>query len=601
MGDSNKGTDNFSSNEIEADWFIIREAECVNESLDELFENSTASTISNLIDDTDNVDQGNSLALFQEQYSAEYDKDIADLKRKYTATPEKPDADISPRLSAVHISPEKGINSKRRLLYDSGIADDEAENSIIQVSTETEAGEENGGQSELMHILKSSNVKATLLSKFKEKFGVPFNELTRAFKSNKTCTKNWVVSVMVVSEELIEASKTLLQQHAVFFQVIDCDFNALYVIEFVASKNRDTILHLFKSMLNVKEEQLLCEPPRLKSVPAALFFYKKSIANCCYKFGNFPEWISALTIVNHQLATAETFKLSEMVQWAYDNDWDDEPSIAYHYALYANENANAAAFLNCNSQVKYVKDCYQMVKLYKKQEMRNMSMTEWIDKCCKDITPNDDWKEIVQFLKYQHINFLEFLIAFKLFLKGIPKKTCIVIYGPPDTGKSFFCFKLVSFLRGKVVSYMNKNSHFWLSPLAEAKIGFLDDATMSCWIFMDSNMRNAFDGNKVSIDVKHKNLQEIKLPPMFITTNINVTTEPTLMYLKSRLKCFSFPNPLPIDDKGNPLYTFSDSCWASFFSKFRRQLELSEEDASGDEREPERPFCCTAGHSVEPD
>nr|UXX42007.1 MAG: E1 [Gammapapillomavirus sp.] len=600
MADS-KGTEkNFDLEGIN-EW-CITEAECVNESLDNLFEESTNdSIVSNLIDDADSVDQGNSLALFNQQSSEEYDKALVVLKRKLNVTPEKPSvADLSPRLLAVHITPER--QSKRRLFNDSGIAEDEAESSYVQVAAslpENVAGNHNGALAEELSILRSSNLRATLCCKFKEKFGVSFTELTRSFKSSKTCSNNWVVAVFAVSEELIESSKSLLKVHVDYLQVIASDFTVLYLFEFKSGKNRDTVTKLLNSMLNCKEEQILAEPPKLRSTATALYFYKKAITNTCFRHGAFPTWLANLTLVNHQAASAESFQLSDMIQWAYDNDMTDEASIAYNYAIYASENSNAAAFLKTNCQVKYVKDCCAMVRMYKKQEMRNMTMSEWIAKCCGDVKEGDDWKDVAKYLKFQGVNIIQFLIALKLFLKCIPKKMCIVIYGPPDTGKSYFCFHLVKFLKGKVVSFMNKASHFWLTPLLESKIGFLDDATYCCWSYLDTHMRNAFDGNSVSVDVKHKNLQQISLPPMFITTNIDVTAEPTLMYLKSRLTCFAFPNALPCNEKGEPLFTFTDKSWACFFRKFWKQLDLAEEDAAGDTGEPERPFCCTTRNSID--
>lgn len=219
-------------------------------------------------------------------------------------------------------------------------------------------------------------------------------------------------------------------------------------------------------------------------------------------------------------------------------------------------------------------------------------MGAWIRKCCSNVPEGDGWKEIAKFLKFQHVNMLSLLIAFKQFFKNIPKKSCIVFYGPPDSGKSFFCFSLIKLLQGKVVSFMNRNSHFWTQPLIDAKVGMLDDATFPCWTFLDTYMRNAFDGNSVSVDVKHKNLQQIKLPPMFITTNVAVPTEPTLKYLQSRLTCFEFPNTMPFDDVGKPLFNITTECWAMFFSKFFRQLELEEDD--GDTADTDRTFYCTA-------
>ena len=146
---------------------------------------------------------------------------------------------------------------------------------------------------------------------------------------------------------------------------------------------------------------------------------------------------------------------------------------------------------------------------------------------------------------------------------------------------------------------MNKNSQFWLTPLLETKIGFLDDATHACWSFLDTHMRNAFDGNQVSVDVKHKALQQVKLPPMLMTTNVDVPKEPTLMYLYSRLTCFQFANKMPFDDNGDPLFNITNDCWAMFFRKFRTHLDLIEEEADGDSGDTDRPFYCTARNSID--
>ncbi|ATQ38184.1 E1 [Gammapapillomavirus sp.] len=600
MADLPKGTENLDSNDTVDGWCFISQAECVDsvDTLSELFDaDSVASNISNLIEDFDEPDEGNSLALFNQQVREECDRAVIELKRKFVASPPRTVEELSPRLQAVYISPKR--QSKRRLFADSGI-EDETTNSNVQVDvTENNVAGKNDCANEEYVILHSSNRRATLYAKFKEKFNVSFNELTRVFKSNKTCTHNWIVVVFAVADELVEASKIILQQHCEYIQIIPADFTAMYLLEFKSAKSRETVCNLFMSFLNISDLQILSEPPKNRSTVAALFFYKKNIANIGFKYGILPEWVTALTVIEHQAASAETFELSQMIQWCYDHNYVDEATIAYNYALYAEQNSNAAAFLKSNQQLKYVKDACQMVRMYKRQEQRNMSMAAWINKCCGDITAGDEWRTIVRFLTFQHINILSFLIALKQFFKNIPKKSCIVIYGPSDTGKSFFCFKLVKFLQGAIVSYMNKNSHFWITPLIESKIGFLDDATPACWNFLDSNMRNAFDGNYVSVDVKHRALQQVKLPPMFITTNKDVTKDDGLKYLVSRLVCFEFPNKMPLDGKGNPVYNITTESWAMFFRKFASHLELEDEDTDGDPGNSDSSFCCTARHSVD--
>lgn len=91
--------------------FIEREAECddgggdQDDEYEALFEQSTQDSFL----DNEDVDQGNSLALFTEQSGAEDEQQVAVLKRKYTQTPRKDRVEVdslSPRLDAVTISPK---------------------------------------------------------------------------------------------------------------------------------------------------------------------------------------------------------------------------------------------------------------------------------------------------------------------------------------------------------------------------------------------------------------------------------------------------------------------------------------------------------------
>lgn len=143
---------------------------------------------------------------------------------------------------------------------------------------------------------------------------------------------------------------------------------------------------------------------------------------------------------------------------------------------------------------------------------------------------------------------------------------------------------------------MNRASHFWLQPLLEAKLGYLDDATFACWSFIDVNMRNALDGNEVCIDSKHKNPQQLKLPPMLVTTNVDVAKEPTLLYLRSRLQIFEFPNKLPFNEDGSLVYEITNATWTCFFRKLATQIDLSPKEELQDESgRSDSSFRCTAG------
>nr|AYA94514.1 MAG: E1 protein [Human papillomavirus] len=589
MGDHKQG--NLFGNEGCSSWFI-EEAECFDslDTIDDLFEKSTeASDISNLIDDVDNCSQGNSLALFNKQLTEECEADIQALKRKFTTSPEQSVNALSPRLAAVQISPQRSI--KRRLFGDSGIEEDEAENSNEKVV------ELSGNDNDNLNLLNTENFKGVLLNKCKEKFDVLFTEITRSFKSNKTCSPQWVIFAHSIQMELIEASKIQLQSHCDFLQVICYDFSVLYFLLFKSPKNRETVEKLMCQILNCKEIQLLSEPPRTRSAAVALYFYQKAFGNASYKVGDFPDWVKKNTLINHQsAAVAETFDLSQMIQYAYDNNLVDESKIAYRYAQIADIDTNAAAFLKSNNQARFVRDACIMVRHYKRQEMRDLTISEWIWKCSDDCEGDGEWKTIALFFKFQHVNFVSFLTAFRDFLKSIPKKNCMVFYGPSDTGKSYFCHSLIRFLRGKVISFMNRGSHFWLSPLADGKIGLLDDCTFQCWQHIDVNMRGALDGNEVCIDSKHKTPIQITLPPMMITTNFDVEKEESFMFLKSRLQIFYFPNRIPVNEDGSLVYTINNETWKCFFRKFATHLDLTpREDLQNESGRSDKSFRCTSG------
>ena len=605
---ADKGINSSNSLEGGSEWYIVTEAECEEElnDLERLFDESDCSDISNLIDDGDELDQGNSLALFNQQLLKDCSQQVLELKRKYCSPLKQVEVELSPRLQSVSLSANSN-NSKRRLFEDSGLGN-EAEDSIetTQVADTNSSGEgqteqpiahENGDSNICQELLKSRNATVTALAKFKDTFGVSYKDLTRVYRSNKTCCNNWIIAVFGVQDDLYESSKTLLKNHCNFFQAIayslSCSVLALYLCEFKSAKNRDTIMKLICQLLNVQEVQVMTDPPKHKSMVVALYFYKQAFSNTCYKYGDFPDWIKTQTIVSHQ-ADTETFELAKMVQFAYDQNIVEECELAYAYASMANEDTNAAAWLKSNQQAKYLKDCAQMVRYYKKYEMRKMSMSEWIFACCDKVEEDGDWKVIPKFLKYQDVNFISFLCALKDMFKNIPKKQCIVITGPPNTGKSYFIFSLIHFLEGKVVSFMNHKSHFWLQPLGDCKVGFLDDASFACWQFIDVNLRNGFDGTPVCLDSKHRNPVQIRLPAMFITSNVEVDKEQQFYYLHSRIKVFNFPRVMPLDDDGKPIYIITDASWKSFFSKLEKQLDLCRpsDQTNG---EPDRTFRCVAG------
>jgi hypothetical protein len=597
----NKGSETDGLHE----WCLL-EADCsdIENDLETLLERNSDSDVSDLISNDGDLEQGNSRELFQQQELEESNALLQSLKRKYISP--KAVLQLSPQLESISLSSDHKTKRKLFAEQDSGVEltltnETEDVTTLVQQEEEVPAletsstsnlrKEDNAHYKELM---RCSNLKATLLSKFKNAFGVSFAELTRQFRSNKTCCNDWVVAIYGVNYDLFESSKQLLQQHCDYICVTEMSAMFLYLLCFKAGKNRQTVIRLLVSMLYVAEEQILSEPPKLRSTVSALFWYKGSSNAATFTHGSYPKWIIEQTLIGHQTGEAATFDMSTMVQWAFDNDLTDESDIAFGYAKLAPDDVNATAWLAHNNQARFVRECANMVRYYKKGQMREMSMSAWIHFRLEQVEGEGQWSTIVKFIRYQGINFISFLSALKDFLHGKPKKNCLLIYGPPNTGKSAFTMSLVKVLHGRVISFVNSKSHFWLQPLSESKIALLDDATDPCWIYMDTYLRNGLDGHLVSLDCKHKAPIQIRFPPLLITSNINAMVEPNYRYLHSRLVAFEFPNPFPMKDDDTPEFELTDQSWKSFFKRLWRQLDLSDQEDEGEDGEPEKAFRCVA-------
>lgn len=595
-----KGT-KYDAKEGCSEWLSL-EAECSDSSLDgdleKLFDEGTDSDNSDFIDDGDAI-QGNSRELFCQQECEESEQQTQLLKRKYIS----PTAvlQLSPQLESISLSPQH--KTKRRLFeQDSGLessineAEDHSQTQVEEVPAIVPPTTAQGtkGLEIVKDLLKSNNVKAVLLAKFKEAFGVGFMELTRQYKSNKTCCRDWVISIYAANGDLVEGSKQLLIQHCGYIWLQQMPPMCLYLLCFNVGKSRETVLRLLSTILQVSEVQVLADPPKLRSVLAALFWYKGSMNPNVYAHGTYPDWILAQTMINHQNADATQFDLSTMIQFAYDNQYVEEAIIAYQYAKLADTDANARAFLQSNSQARIVRECATMVRHYIRGEMREMSMSTWIHKQLLSVDGEGHWSNIVKFVRYQGINFIDFLSVFTKFLHNRPKQNCILFHGPPDTGKSMFTMSLINVLKGKVLSFANCRSTFWLQPLIEAKIALIDDVTDVCWDYIDNYLRNGLDGNVVCLDIKHRAPCQVKFPPLLLTSNIDISKEQKHKYLHSRIKCFAFTNKFPFDADHKPQFELTDQSWKSFFERLWTQLELSDQEDEGEDGNTQRTFQCTA-------
>lgn len=571
------------------------------------------------------VEQGNSRELFNQQEAEELEQLCLVQKRKYESPKEKLTCDLSPRLQAISISPRKPPSSKKRL-FDSearGVdKTDEAANTPgtgTQTQTQVESGVfsdfslcanesvSSGSSSQasdtlVIDLLKSKNRRATLLAKFKERFGVSFCNLTRPYNSSKTCSCDWVVAGFGIHEQVYEGAKVLLKQHCTYLHMQRIPHESgsviLLLLSFIHQKCRETLVKLLVSVLGAPEGQYLCEPPVIRSPPAALYWFKQALSSISYVDGDAPEWLMRQTQCSAQVE-AVAFDLSQMIQWAFDNEYTNECTIAYEYALLADTDANARAWLKSNTQAKYVKDCATMTRYYLRAQMRKMTMGEWIVKQGSAIEDNGEWRVIAKFLRFQHIDFISFINIFKDLLKGVPKRNCLAIYGKPNTGKSSFTMSLIDFLNGRVLSFVNSKSSFWLQPLVDTKIALIDDATGAFWDYADVFLRNAFDGNCICVDAKHKAPTQIKCPPLLITSNLDILQEEKWKYLHSRVACIPFEYEFPLTEEGQPVFQFSKQNWKAFFKKFWTHLELGDLEAS-DDGDPSDSFRCTAGRTTGP-
>ncbi|BDH85311.1 putative replication protein E1 [Four-toed hedgehog papillomavirus] len=610
MATNREGTDPLEGSS--GDWYIVREADVeFDPDLEELFDQETESEVSGLIDDTEQ-EEGNPLQLYQQQ-SAEEDQQLCSkLKRKYASSPQDVNA-LSPRIEALKILSSGASCARKRLFQKQDEAPNDAAQTQVEGVVDTETGEsslddsvESSGSSSshtdidcVRDLLRTSNIKATVLSKVKEAFAVSATELYRQFRSDKTCATDWVVCGYGVTSLFITGALDVLKPHCEFVKLCSgsCRDKLVFVclLQFISTKSRETVTKLLSTLFGLVDKQLIIEPPKIRSVPAALFWLRVHGET----YGELPDWVKRQTTVTQQLGTPRLFELTQMVQWAYDNNYYEESEIAYNYAKLGEEDENARAFLSSNSQPKYVRDCVSMLRYYRRAEMQGMSMAEWVDHCVSQIDDGGDWREIVKYLRLQNIGFIQFAGALKKLLKGVPKSNCLVVYGPPNTGKTLFCLSMIRCLRGRVLSYVNSKSQFWLMPLVDAKIAMIDDATGPCWDYIDIYMRNAVDGNEISVDRKHCNPIQIKCPPLLITSNINLLHDDRWRYLHSRVQLFNFETPMPLKDDGSPAYALTEVNWKCFFQRFREHLELTPPEPSEDGGESRQPLrLCTGGDSA---
>lgn len=436
------------------------------------------------------------------------------------------------------------------------------------------------GEELLRRCLRAKNQTNTVLAVFKELYTASYFEVTRQFKSDRTQSFEWVFLLLgaaqVVYEALVECLKSVCEY--VLYDIICEQRIGLYFCGFNCSKNREGLRRWLRTTLNTDPACLiLADPPNTRSVLAALFLSKLGVGH-----GEAPAWCK--NVLCSGTLTGENFELSKMIQWALDNNYLDEASIAYHYAKYAEEDENAKLFLQSNQQAKYVRDACTMVRHYTRGKLHATPINEHIALCMQrfsDADLEEGWKKIVVLLRFQHCVFSDFLMALRLWLQRKPKKSTLCFVGVPDSGKTMICMSLIEFLQGKVLSFGNRFSTFWLQPLVDCKAACIDDVTIPCWDYIDCYMRNALDGNVICVDCKHKAPVQMKCPPLLLSSNYDPREVEgyqggcKYQYLLSRLKILLFNRPIPILEGGRPRFLVQAADWRSFFYKFQSDLGIS--------------------------
>lgn len=540
--------------------------------------------------DNASIAEGNTLALFQTQVSQAGKEKLNFLKRRlHLSCEDAPRVNTRP-LQVV--DQNRSPAAKRRLFDLSG------ENEVSPIASQasqvlspqfSSSGRESfPSQNSSLHlqILRSKNQAACKLAIFKFVYCVSYCDLTRPFKNDKTTNNQWVAAIFGVSEDLYTSSKQLLGRECCYLQS-NCRAHekgsvALMLLSFKVAKSRETVTNLLKNVLDVNAEQMLIQPPKVRGVTAAMFWYKMTFSPHTCTVGTLPKWIEYQITLSDNTSEALKFDFSVMVQWALDNDISEECNIAFQYAQLAETDQNARAWLGLNNQAKIVKDVCTMVHHYQRAMLRSMSISEYIHKMCERVTGQGNWLIIMQFLRYQGIEPIRVVNCLKAWLQGIPKKNCIAFIGQPNTGKSLFTNSLISFLKGKVLNFANSASHFWLSPLTDAKVALIDDATHACLKYCDTYLRNFFDGYPVCVDRKHRASVQIKAPPLLLTSNIDIQQESRYSYLQSRVTCFYFTEECPLDENDKPVFKITDADWKSFFERLWQRLELSDQEEGDD-------------------
>ena len=121
------------------------------------------------------------------------------------------------------------------------------------------------------------------------------------------------------------------------------------------------------------------------------------------------------------------------------------------------------------------------------------------------------------------------------------KRNCFIIQGPTNTGKSMTLNMLLKIAKPGLISREGDASAFYFQNLINKRIAILEEPRIMPQTV--DNFKLLLGGERMEIQVKHKEPQMLPRTPIFITTNNNIglhVSPPDAEALRSRCSTFHF-------------------------------------------------------------
>lgn len=440
----------------------------------------------------------------------------------------------------------------------------------IPVEIEEELNQAAGEETqEQLNIEDIRDFSIDILLKHLESQGIQFRNWHRQIKSDLTQIDCWFIAALEKEphpkgQAIIAALNNKVTLIKKTFQT---DFWML-CIEF--QEGRRSRAGMKKMCENVSLQCFLIEAPNNRSTNIA------NLVKVCLQDleqQDQMKWIKAVMLDPLE----NKFDLSTMVQWAITNKIYTQAEITYNYTVLAGKgDNNAKNWLASTSQVKYAKDCATQVKLLNTGELICTPTEEVISDNCNEIIKLNrakggipDYKRFDRWCYLQKINPLDLQVALKHIIKGTMKKSVICFTGVQNSGKSTLVGYFLNIFKGRFISYSPSPSSFWLQPAIGLKLVAIDDVPGDFWAYADAHLRPAFDGTQITIDVKYQAPHSGRLPPLLLTTNIDVPKDDKMKYLLNRITFFDCPISL-LDSNRLERFAFGledVACWIQFYQE----------------------------------